>query len=67
MHNSKTALKFEENCLKQDKVSFTHRNVGKVSIVFELGTLARDSNVDFILGDCLVGAVKWNKNNDLDK
>ena len=26
IHNSKTAVKFEVNCLKQDKVSFTHRD-----------------------------------------
>ena len=27
LHNSKIAAEFEENCLKQDKISFTQGNV----------------------------------------
>ena len=27
IHNSKKAVKFEGNCLKQEEVSFTHGNV----------------------------------------
>ena len=43
MHDSKIAVKFERNCLKQDKVSFTHRNIAKLFSVFALSAWSRDS------------------------
>ena len=38
IHSFTIAVKFEGNYLKQDKISFTHRNVIHFFIVFELGT-----------------------------
>ena len=37
INKSKTLVKLERNCLKQDKVSFTDRNV-VIFIVYELDT-----------------------------
>ena len=42
IHNSRITVKFEGNCLKRDKVSFTHRNVVNFCIVYELDTWSRD-------------------------
>ena len=53
--------------MKQDRVSFTHRNIVNVFIVYVLDTWSRDLNTDFTLKDCLYGAVKLTKNADPDK
>ena len=63
IHNSKIALKLERNCLKQDKLPFTQRNVVKVL----LHTWSRDLTAYFTLKYCLFGAVKITKNVDPDK
>ena len=64
MHNSKIAVKLEENCLKPDKVSFTYRNVISFFIVDELDIWSRDLSTDFTLKDCLLGLVKLTKSSD---
>ena len=66
-HNSKIVVKHEGNCLKQDKVSFFHRNVAIFFIAHKLDTLSRDLNTNFTLKDCLFRAVKLTKNADADK
>ena len=53
--------------MKQVKVTFTHRNVVSLFIVYELDTWSRDLSTKFIQGDCLFGAVKLTKNPDPDK
>ena len=67
LHNSKIRLEFKENCLKQDKVTFTPSNVIRLFIVYELDTWSRDLNADFALKDCSFGAIKLNKKADPDK
>ena len=57
IHNSNISVKFEENCLKQNKVSFTHENVVNVFIVYQLDIWSRDLNSEFTLKDCLFGFV----------
>ena len=57
IHNSKIALKFEGNCLKQDKVSFVQRNMVNIFIVYELNTWSRYLKADFTFKDCIFGAV----------
>ena len=63
VYNSKIAVKIEENCLKQDKVSFTRGDVGKHFIVYGLDIWLRHFNADFTLS----GTVRLNKNDDPDK
>ena len=50
--------------MKQDKATFSHRNAVKAFTDYELDTWSRDSSTEFILGDCLFGAVKLTKNTD---
>ena len=64
MNNSRIRLQFKGSCSQQDKVTFTLNNTVNVFIVYELD---RWSNDDFILKDCLFGAVKITKNGDPDK
>ena len=56
--DAKVAENFEGNCLKQDKPSFTHTNVVKYFIFYELISWSRDLNDTFTLKDCLFEAVK---------
>lgn len=55
-------VEFKGRCLKQNKVTFTPRNLVTLSIVYELDTWSRDLNTDFTLTDCLFGTVKLTKN-----
>ena len=66
IHNPKIAVKFEGNCLKQEKVSFTHRNVVNIFIVYELVVWSRHLGTDFTLKGSLFGAIKLTKNVDPD-
>ena len=50
-------VEFKGSYLKQDKETFTLRNVLKLFVVYESDTLLRDLNVGFTLKDCLFGAV----------
>ena len=63
----KGKIKFKGICLKQHSVSFIRRNVVNLCISYELDTWSVDLNTDFTLGNCLLGAVKLNKNADPDK
>ena len=61
------ALNFEENCLKQDTVTFNHRNVVNLFFVYKLDIWLSDLCTDFTLKGCLFGAVKLTKKADPDK
>ena len=53
---TKTRVKFNGSCLKQDKVSYTHGTIVNIYIVHKLS-----SNLNYfdpILENCLFGAVK---------
>ena len=68
MNNSRIRLKFKGSYLKQeDKAAFTPNNVVNLFIIYELDTWSRDLNTNFILKDCLLRAVKLNKNDDPNK
>ena len=68
IHNSKVAVKFHGNCVKQDKVSFTHGNAVNAFIVYELNVLwSWGLHFDFTLKHRLFGALKLTKNADPDK
>ena len=58
---------FKGSCFKQKKLTFTLRKVANWFIVYELDRWSQDLNAQYILKDCLFGAVKLTKNADLDK
>ena len=65
-YDTKLRVQFTGDCLKQPKISYTHRKVVNIYIVYELG--APSSNVnDPILKNCLFGTVVLTKNADIDK
>ena len=49
---NKIRLKFKGDCLKQDKISYTHRKTVNIYIVYELGASGSHSN-DPTLENCL--------------
>ena len=51
-------VKFNGNCLRQDSVSFHHKNVVNSNISYELDTWSKDLNTDFTFGNCLFRSVK---------
>ena len=65
-YHTKLRVKSTGSCLKQPKISYTHRKVVNIYIVYELG--ASSSNVnDATLQNWLFGAVTLTKNADIDK
>ena len=65
-YGTKTRVKFTGSCLKQPKISYTHRKVVNIYIVYELGASSSHNN-DPTLKNCLFGAVTLTKNADIDK
>ena len=51
-----TRAKFNESCLKQDKITYTHRTIVNIYIVYEL--TPNVNNFDFTLENCLFEAIK---------
>ena len=66
-YNSGIKLKFKGSCFKQDKATFTPKNVVNLLVVFELDTWSQDLSTDFTLNNYLFGSVKLTKNVDPDK
>ena len=65
-YGTKTRAKFIRSCLKQSRISYSHKKVVNIYIVYELD--ASSSNVnDTTLKNCLFGAVTLTKNADIEK
>ena len=62
---AKTRVKINGSCLKQDKVTYNHRTVVNIYIVYELSSTL--NSFDPTLKNCLFGAVKLTKNTDINK
>ena len=63
---SYSGIKFTGSYLKQDKITYSHKNVVNIYIVYELG--ASSSHSDYpTLKNCFFGAVTLTKNIDIDK
>ena len=59
-------VKFTGSCLKQSKITYTHKKSVNIYIVYELG--ASNSHIDDpTLKNCLCGAVTLTKNADIDE
>ena len=54
IHNSKITVEFKGNSLKQDKATFTRRNMANLFIAYELDTWSRDLSTKFTLGDLVL-------------
>ena len=67
MNNSIIRLNFKGSCLKQEKLTFTPRNVVNLFTVYELDRWSQDINADFTLKDCSFEDFKCSKNVDPDK
>ena len=65
-YGAKTRAKFTRSCLKQSKVSYTHRKIVNIYIAYELGASSSNDN-DPALKICLFGAVTLTKNSDIEK
>ena len=63
---TKTRVKFNGSCLKQDKVTYTHGKIVNIYIVYELGASSSHIN-DPTIKKCLFGAVTLTKNADIEK
>ena len=64
--DNKIRLKFNGDCLKQPKLTYSYRTIVNIYIVYELGA-SSSVNDDPTLKRSLFGTVKWTKNNDIDK
>ena len=62
----KVRVKVTGSCLKQRKLTYTHKTIVNVYIVNELGASTSNDN-DPALKNCLFGAVTLTKNADIDK
>ena len=65
-YGTKTRVKFTGSCLQQSKISYTHRKIVNIYVVYELGAAGSNIN-DPTLKNCLFGAVTLTKNTDIDK
>ena len=64
--NEKLRLKFDGSCLAQTKVTYTHKNIVNIYIVYLYCAATRNS-YDTKLINGLFGAVTLVKNSDIDK
>ena len=62
---TKRRVKFQENCLKQDKISFDHGKIVNIYIIYETNKNFKISSY-VTLQNCLFGAVKLTKHHDID-
>ena len=62
---TKTRLEFRGSYLKQDKITFNHKKVVNIYIVYKLGKIYVKTSPTVV--SCLFGAVILNKNANIDK
>ena len=63
---NKIRVKFSGSCLKQDKVTYNHKKILNIYIVYEI---SKNHNISSLPTpeNCLFGAVTLTKNDDIDK
>ena len=59
-------MKFDGSILRQPKVTYTHKKVVNIYIVYELSVSISNDN-DPTLKNCLFGAITLTKNADIEK
>ena len=60
---TKTRLEFKGSCLRQDKITFNHKKVVKIYIVYELDKIYVKTS--HALENCLFGVVNLSENADI--
>ena len=65
-YGTKIRVKITGSCLKQSKISYNHRKVVNIYIVYELEAFSSHFD-DPIIKNCLFGAVTLTKKADIDK
>ena len=65
-YDSQIKVRFGGSCLKQSKLTCTHRKIVNIHIVYELSASGSHNN-DPILKSCLFSAVALRKNADIEK
>ena len=63
---TKTRVRFNESCLKQDKITYNHRKIVSMYIIYEINKNDSASS-DPTLENCLFSAVSLTKNANIDK
>ena len=63
---NKIKVKFNEDCLKQEKITFSHGKIVNMYIVYEIQKSVNINDYPTI-ENCLFGAVKLTKHVDIDK
>ena len=63
---NKIRVKFNGDCLKQKKITFNHRKILNIYLVYEIKRWVNISDYPK-LENCLFGAVKLTKHVDVDK
>ena len=64
--DTKIRVKFNGNCLKQSKISYTHGKVVNIYVAYEIFSYSSGNNYP-TLKKCLFGAVTLTKYVDIDK
>ena len=64
--NARVKPIFSGDFLKQDKVTYNHGTIVNIYIFYKLSPAVISTN-SVTLGNCLFGAVKLTKNDDIDK
>ena len=62
---TKTSVKLNGNCLKQEKITFNHGKILNIYIVYEIERSVNISSYT-TLENCLFGAVKFTKHVNVD-
>ena len=65
-YGTKTRVEFSVSCLKQDSVTFNHKKVVNIYIVYEISKSINISDY-LTLENCLFGAVSLTKNAEIDR
>ena len=65
-YGTKTRVKFTGSCLKQSNISYNHRTIVNIYIVYELGASSSHNN-NPTSKNCLFRAVALTKNADIDR
>ena len=65
-YGTKTRVEFNGSCLKQDIVTFNHKKVVNIYIVYEISKSINISDY-LTLENCLFGAVSLTKNAEIDR
>ena len=64
---ARSRIKYDGQCLKQDKVTFTHKKVVNIYIVYKTHLWTHTQGAGITLENYLFGAAKLTKNADFDK